>query len=107
MAASANCPVKNPTTDPTEARKASLIDRPCLTSINKTTIKGSKIIPKGGKIKEPTMTDNAAPFSPNVLPPNFFTESELAKISAKVSIMVKIPIAIQKNSVNSLELIKK
>ena len=107
MAASASCPVKNPTIEPIDARNDFWIERPCRISRMSTTIKGKTIIPKGGKIKDPTITAKAAPFSLSELPPYFFTDRELANTSAKVRIMVKITMAIQKKAVNSLELIKK
>ena len=107
IVASAICPVRNPATEPIDARKDSWIDRPCRISRMSTTIKGKIIIPKGGKIKDPTITDKAAPFSPTELPPYFFTDRELANISAKVSMMVNMTITIQKNVVNSPELMKK
>lgn len=100
MIPSANCPLKNPTKDPTEERKASLIGCFCLNSTKNTAMNGNRIIPNGGKIKDPTRTAIAAARSPCFVPPNFLTDNELAKISAIKRIPVKISIETQKNVVN-------
>lgn len=72
-----------------------------------TTIKGNRMIPNGGKIKEPIRTAKAAPRSPCFVPPKRFTDSELAKISARSNTVVKTIIDTQKNVVNTFGLIRK
>lgn len=70
----ATAPPKKPMSDPTEASKASFALLFCSISTTMTVKKGMISIPKGGIMKEPTMTAIAALLSPHLLPPNFLTK---------------------------------
>lgn len=106
-APSARRPVRKPTSEPTDDFSASCRGCPCRNSINKTITNGKIRMPKGGKINDPIRTPSVAPRSPCFEPPNRLTDKELAYKSANVKIIVNSIIVIQKNAVNSDELIKK
>lgn len=104
---SATLPDRNPTIEPKEDLREAWNVFLCITSTNKTAMKGSIIIPNGGKIKLPMITVIEATLSPHLLPPNFFTDHPEATTSAKSKATVITPIKIQKNQVNSAGLMKK
>lgn len=64
-------PLKNPINEPTDARKASFVERFWISSVTKTATNGTTRIPNGGTINEPTITATAATCSPRLEPPYF------------------------------------
>lgn len=65
------------------------------------------MIPNGGNTKVPTNTAKVAPLSPSLLPPNLFTDIELANKSATSKISVKMTMETQKKVDNRVESMKK
>ncbi len=68
---------------------------------------GTSRIPNGGRIKEPTITPNAATRSPHLLPPYCFTKKRFVMISAPNKMAVRMTMITQKETLSTVVSIMK